>query len=109
MYVDDDYESFFPAGIIQTYSVTVRFACACDGALTFERNLTAAVRGGADHEAVGELPFVNHGLNLQAGDTVRMTAVESRWSQSPGPNRNAEDWPTIGGQVDGLSLCRGAE
>jgi hypothetical protein len=107
VFVDDDYRSYFPASLYQTYTVGVTFqnANAVGPAWSFSRNLTAAVRGGANHQAVGELAFVEHGLALQAGDSVQMAAVFSRWSHSPGPARNAENWATVGGQVDGLSLC----
>ena len=107
MYVFADYEIYFPASLMQTYSVRVRFESTPAGSWSFERNYTAAVRGGAAHEAVGALAFFEDVLPMDAGDAVLMTLLESRWSHSPGPGRNVENWNEVGARVDGLTLCKG--
>jgi hypothetical protein len=89
-YLDADYARAYPSELVQSVTITVRFARArlamrnpsVGGVGAFVRTLTASmVRPAFTH--LGWLPFEQSDVPLEPGETITMQLLDARWSLSP--------------------------
>ena len=101
VYVNADYASRYPSNLAQEFRIIVRLQG--QAGWSFDRELRASAVKPA-FSLVGQLDFEVSELEMAAGESVRMTLVLARWSESPQQGR--EDWPeTVMAEVSALSMC----